>query len=239
MVLSVNIDHVATLRQARQDKEPDPVLAVTPVILGGADGITVHLREDRRHIHDRDILLLREIVTVPLNLEMSASEEMLGLALEFKPDMVTLVPEKRQELTTEGGLNVRQHRDRLAGAIRRLQEAGIPVSLFINPSLEDVDTSADMRCDMVEIHTGLYSNAKTPTESKGELRKVSDAVARAVSNGLIANAGHGLNYHNVVPIASIKPVSGLYIGHGIVSRALFTGLEEAVREMKKLIANAR
>jgi pyridoxine 5-phosphate synthase len=242
VILSVNIDHIATLRQARQGKDPDPLMAVPLAVLGGADGITVHLREDRRHIRDRDINLLREVVPVPLNMEMSASEEMLSIALKLRPDMVTLVPEKRQELTTEGGLNLQEYRrgqcGHLAVAVRRLQDSGIPVSLFINPSVDDVDISAEIQCRMVEIHTGLYSNAGTPAEAEDQLKKIRDCVERAAANGLTANAGHGLNYQNVVAVASIKHINGLYIGHGIISRAVLTGLTEAVRQMKHLITSA-
>ncbi len=234
MILSVNVDHIATIRQARLGIEPDPVMAATLAILGGADGITVHLREDRRHIQDRDLRLLREIVNVDLNLEMAATEEMISIALEVKPDMITLVPEKRQELTTEGGLDVVSQKEHLTKAVDRIRSESIPVSLFINPSTDDVDISEDIGAEMVEIHTGVYSNAKG-AERIEELKRVKNAVDRTLIKGFIANAGHGLNYLNVGAIASMRGVKGLYIGHGIVSRAVLVGMEKAVREMKELI----
>lgn len=234
MILGVNVDHVATIRQARRAKEPDPVMAATLAILGGADGITVHLREDRRHIQDRDLRLLREIVQVELNLEMAATEEMLNIALNIRPDLVTIVPEKRQELTTEGGLNVSDQRERLKEFVKRLNDHGIPVSFFINPSVEDVDISREIGVQMVEIHTGMYAESKGVAQ-KEELTKIVQAVHRARSIGLEVNAGHGLNYHNVKAIARIEGLRGLYIGHSIVARAVLVGMKEAVREMKALI----
>ncbi|MFN3740503.1 MAG: pyridoxine 5'-phosphate synthase [Thermodesulfovibrionales bacterium] len=237
MLLGVNVDHVATIRQARLAKEPDPVMAATLALLGGADGITVHLREDRRHIQDRDLRLLREIVTCELNLEMAATEEMLKIAIEIKPDLVTIVPEKRQELTTEGGLNVKENRERLKEFVKKLNDSGIPVSLFINPSIEDVDISQEIGVQMVEIHTGMYADA--PALNKPvELKKIANAIERARSIGLEVNAGHGLNYHNVKPVAQIPGLRGLYIGHSIVARAVLAGMKEAVREMKELIESA-
>jgi pyridoxine 5-phosphate synthase len=238
MILGVNVDHVATIRQARLAKEPDPVMAATLAILGGADGITVHLREDRRHIQDRDLRLLREIVTVELNLEMAATEEMLKISLDVKPDLITIVPEKRQELTTEGGLNVKENRLMLKEFIKKINDKGIPVSLFINPSIEDVDISREIGAQMVEIHTGMYADAPL-TKKIDELRKIMNAVQRAKSVGLEVNAGHGLNYHNVKAVASISGLRGLYIGHSIVARAVLVGMKEAVREMKELIYKAQ
>jgi len=238
MILGVNVDHVATIRQARLAKEPDPVMAATLAILGGADGITIHLREDRRHIHDRDLRLLREIVTVELNLEMAATEEMLKISLDVKPDLITIVPEKRQELTTEGGLNVKENRLMLKEFIKKINDKGIPVSLFINPSIEDVDISREIGAQMVEIHTGMYADAPL-TKKIDELRKIMNAVQRAKSVGLEVNAGHGLNYHNVKAVASISDLRGLYIGHSIVARAVFVGMKEAVREMKEIIYKAQ
>ncbi len=234
MILGVNIDHVATLRQARKGMEPDPVMAAPLAVLGGADGITVHLREDRRHIQDRDLRLLREIVPVELNLEMAATTEMLNIATKTKPDMATLVPEKRQELTTEGGLDVFEHKSKLRNAIKKLQGAGIPVSLFINPYPEDVEVSKEIGADMVELHTGMYADARGK-RVRTELKRIYAAAAGALNAGLTINAGHGLNYRNVRPIAEIDGLRGLYIGHGIISRAVSVGLEEAVREMKYLI----
>lgn len=235
MILGVNVDHVATLREARKGLEPDPVMAATLAILGGADGITVHLREDRRHINDRDLRLLREIVSVELNLEMAATEEMIRIALSLKPDMVTLVPEKRQELTTEGGLNLVERKDHISDAVKRIRGGGMPVSLFINPSIIDVDISHALGADMVEIHTGHYANAKGEKQ-KEELLRVADASKVALHSGLKVNAGHGLNYFNVKPVACIEGVRGLYIGHSIVTRAVLVGMERAVKEMKELIS---
>lgn len=237
MLLGVNVDHVATVRQARGGIEPDPVMAAVLAIIGGADGITVHLREDRRHIQDRDLKLLRRSVSVELNLEMAAVKEMVDIALKIKPDMVTLVPEKRVELTTEGGLNLQRNKRQMKKAVELIQNKGIPVSLFINPSPVDVEVSKEIGAQMVEIHTGLYANAKGKKQVE-ELRKVKDAVKMALSVGLAVNAGHGLNYSNVKKIASIKGLRGLYIGHSIVSRAVFVGIEKAVREMKKLIKDS-
>ncbi|MDI6743786.1 MAG: pyridoxine 5'-phosphate synthase [Thermodesulfovibrionales bacterium] len=234
MILGVNVDHVATVREARKGIEPDPVMAATLAILGGADGITVHLREDRRHIHDRDLRILREVIPVELNLEMAATKDMTGIALKIKPDMVTLVPEKREELTTEGGLDVKRHKSNLKNAIKRIQGAGIPVSLFINPSSDDIAVAKETGADMVEIHTGLYANARGSKQEK-ELIKVARSVKEALSLGLDANAGHGLNYFNVKSVAAIEGLRGLYIGHGIVSRAVLVGIERAVREMKELM----
>lgn len=234
MILGVNVDHVATVREARKTFEPDPVMAATLAVLGGAEGITVHLREDRRHIRDRDLRLLREVVQGELNLEMGATEEMVKIALEIKPDMVTLVPEKRQELTTEGGLDMVGRKANLKETVRKLHEAGIPVSLFINPHIMDVDISKEAAADMVEIHTGQYANTKGKKQDE-ELHRVSEAAKVAARLGLFVNAGHGLNYHNVGRIAAIEGIRGLYIGHSIISRAVLVGMERAVREMKELI----
>ncbi len=234
MILGVNVDHVATIRQARMGIEPDPVMAATLAILGGADGITIHLREDRRHIQDRDLRLLREVIPVELNLEMAAIKEMIDIALKIKPDMVTLVPEKRAELTTEGGLNLRKNMGSLKRAVKEIQDKDIPVSLFINPSITDIDISKAVGSRMVEIHTGIYANARG-RKQEGELGRVKKSIERAIDVGLVVNAGHGLNYFNVVGIASIKGLRGLYIGHSIISRAVLVGIELAVREMKKLI----
>ena len=234
MILGVNIDHVATLRQARGGTEPDPIMAAPLAILAGADGITVHLREDRRHIQDRDLRLLRQFVTVELNLEMAATQEMLSIALDIKPDMVTLVPEKRKELTTEGGLNLRQVRTELKTAIDTLQQKDIPVSLFINPEPEDILIASELGAQMIEIHTGFYSLART-REKERELSRIKHAVETAQKQSLLINAGHGLDYHNVRDIAAIKAIRGLYIGHSIIARSIFTGLQQAVHDMKKLI----
>lgn len=237
MILGINIDHIATLRQARLGMEPDPVMAATLAILGGADGITLHLREDRRHINDRDLDMLKGFVAVELNLEMAATEEMLRIASKKLPDLVTIVPEKRQELTTEGGLNLKAGRGALKKAIRILKDKGIRTSLFINPAIEDVDLSNDVGADMVEIHTGTYANARGD-EQQRELAKVARSLAHAAEIGLKANAGHGLNYHNVTGIAEIEGIRGLYIGHSIISRAVLVGMEKAVRDMKELVMMA-
>ncbi len=235
MILGVNIDHVATLRQARRGTDPDPVLAVTLALLGGADGITLHLREDRRHVNDRDLAMLRQCVPVELNLEMAATREMVRIAVKTRPDMVTIVPEKREELTTEGGLALAAQSAHLKRAVRALRAEGIPVSLFINPDRDDAARSRDIGADMVEIHTGNYANSRGMRAAR-PLRRVEAAVSAASAAGLQVNAGHGLNYWNVGPVAGISGLRGLYIGHSIISRSVFIGLERAVREMKELIA---
>jgi pyridoxine 5-phosphate synthase len=235
MILGVNVDHVATLRQARLGIEPEPLMAATLAILGGADGITVHLREDRRHINDRDLFLMKSFVPVELNLEMAATSEMFGIAKKTKPDLVTIVPEKRKELTTEGGLDVKANHKALKEGIKRLQGSGIKVSLFINPSGSDVEASKAAGADMVEIHTGAYANAKGDIRDR-ELMRVQKAVHTARDLGLVVNAGHGLNYQNVSRIVEIEGMRGLYIGHSIISRAVLVGIERAVREMKDLIS---
>ncbi|MCX7913816.1 MAG: pyridoxine 5'-phosphate synthase [Thermodesulfovibrionales bacterium] len=234
MLLGVNIDHVATIREARKTFEPDPVMAATLAILGGADGITVHLREDRRHINDRDLRLLREFVPCELNLEMAATEEMIQIAKKIKPDLVTIVPEKRHELTTEGGLNVSENKELLKDAINRIRESQISVSLFINPDIIDIDISKNLGADMIEIHTGLYANSKG-VKKREELNKIVEAVKMGNKIGLLVNAGHGLTYYNVSEIASIQGIRALYIGHSIISRAVLTGITTAVREMKEII----
>ncbi len=237
MILGVNVDHVATLRQARLGRDPEPVMAATLAILGGADGITVHLREDRRHICDRDLELLRKFVPVELNLEMAATKEILKIAVKTGPDLVTLVPEKRQELTTEGGIDVRRGRAAIRQAVKVLHDSGISVSLFINPDPEDVVISQETGADMVEIHTGGYSDAKGKKQER-ELARVIAAVEKAQEIGLKTNAGHGLNYYNVSRVAELEGIRGLYIGHSIISRAVLVGIERAVKEMKKLMNRA-
>jgi pyridoxine 5-phosphate synthase len=238
MILGVNVDHVATLRQARLGKEPEPLMAATLAILGGADGITVHLREDRRHIHDRDLDMMKEFCPVELNLEMAATKEMIKIASSRRPNLTTLVPEKRAELTTEGGLDVRSGKRAVREAIKALHGGGMRVSLFVNPSLQDVEVSAEIGADMVEIHTGAYSNEEGERQN-AELSRVIKAIEKAVEVGLQPNAGHGLNYSNVARIAEIQEVRGLYIGHSIISRAVLVGMERAVREMKELISSGR
>jgi len=236
MRLGVNVDHVATVREARKELEPDPLIAAGMAIKGGADGITIHLREDRRHINDRDLhLIRRKVKGVELNLEMAATDEMIKIALKEKPDMVTLVPEKRAELTTEGGLDLKKGRKKIKKAIDTIQRRGIPVSLFINPSTADVEISSELGAQMVEIHTGLYANTKGAKKTQ-ELKRVKDAVRKGLDLGLGVNAGHGLNYTNVKKIAAIKGMRGLYIGHSIIANSIYLGLEESVREMKRLIS---
>ena len=237
MLLGVNVDHVATVREARKALEPDPAIATDLAVRGGADGITIHLREDRRHICDTDLKKIRSRVSIELTLEMAATDEMVGIALKTKPDLVTLVPEKRAELTTEGGLDLKKSGKKIKKAIDAIQGKGIPVSLFINPSLADIQTSKDIGAQMVEIHTGLYANAKGKKQT-AELNRVRKSVKKALDLGLLVNAGHGLDYTNVKRIAAIKGMRGLYIGHSIISNSIYLGLEKAVREMKKLIKNA-
>ncbi len=241
MKLGVNIDHVATVRQARLAKEPDMVRAAVFSEMGGADGITIHLREDRRHIQDRDVTVLRQVITTRLNLEMAAEQEMVDIACKVKPHMVTLVPEKRQELTTEGGLNIidKEIKEKVSKAIKTLQKAGIIVSLFVDPKTEIMKAAKDLGAEFVEIHTGKYSDALTEDEQKEEYNHIVDAIKAAKVMGLLVNAGHGLDYNNVKPIAKIKEIYELNIGHAIVARAIFVGLEKAVKEMKELMADAR
>ncbi len=239
MKLGVNIDHIATLREARKGIEPEPVAGAVLALLSGADGITVHLREDRRHINDRDLSVLRKIVQTELNLEMAATAEMVRIAKKTKPDMVTLVPEKRQELTTEGGLDIKKNFKQISGAIKKLKASGVYVSLFINPEEKDIVLSAETGADAVEIHTGGYANARgSSSQIKKQYKRVISAVEAALKLNLEVNAGHGLNYDNVKEIASITTIRGLYIGHSIVSRAVLIGMERAVREMKQLIREA-
>jgi len=230
--LGVNIDHVATVRQARRANEPDPVAAAVMATLGGADGITVHLREDRRHIQDRDVLVLRETVTTRLNLEMATSEEIIAIALRVKPDEATLVPEKRQELTTEGGLDVIANEKAVRSTIERLKGGGIQVSLFIDPELKQIDASKKFGADAIEIQTATYSEARGAAATTRELEKLLATTVHATSLGLHVHMGHGLNYWNVQPVVRIPGVEELNIGHSIVSRAVLVGMERAVREMK-------
>jgi pyridoxine 5-phosphate synthase len=250
--LSVNVDHVATVRQARRIEEPDPVAAAVLAELGGADGITIHLREDRRHAQDRDVRLLREVVRGELNLEMACTEEILRIALEAKPNLVTLVPERRQEVTTEGGLDLRRRPGALRRAVERLRKAGIKVSFFIDPDEEQIRLAKQLDAHFVELHTGEYARIadcrlpiadcvlKSETGNrKPEIARLCDGAACAAALGLGVHAGHGLNCRNVRPIVQIPQVEALYIGHSIVGRAIFVGMERAVREMKALMMEAR
>jgi pyridoxine 5-phosphate synthase len=233
--LGVNVDHVATLRQARGGADPDPVAAAVLVELAGADGIVVHLREDRRHVQDRDLRLLREMVQTKLDLEMAADETMAKIALTVKPDLVTLVPEKRQELTTEGGLDVPGHKDRLQQIIALLHDGGIPVSLFIEPDLGHIRTAHKLSADFVELHTGRYANAKRSKDADAEFEALTHAAKLAYKLGMGVNAGHGLNYQNVRRLVHISEIVEYNIGHSVVARAVLVGLDQAVREMKALL----
>jgi pyridoxine 5-phosphate synthase len=236
--LGVNIDHIANVRQARRTVEPDPVTYALLAELGGADGITVHLREDRRHIQDRDVELLRATVRSRLNLEMAATAEMEAIALRIRPDMVTLVPEKRQEVTTEGGLDVAGQQEALTALVGKLQGAGIAVSLFVDADAPQLEASAATGARWVELHTGTYAEAGW-SEQPRELARLCEGSFIARSHGLRVNAGHGLTYQNVEPVAAIEGMEELNIGHTIVARALAVGLEQAVREMKALVQNPR
>jgi pyridoxine 5-phosphate synthase len=236
--LGVNIDHVATVRQARLIDVPDPVEAALLAEKAGADGITAHLREDRRHIQERDVRLLRERARTKLNLEMAVTAGMAAFALSVKPDHACFVPEKREELTTEGGLDVVAQKAKVKEAVERLQEGGIHVSLFIGPDKAQVDAAKETGAHAIEIHTGSYCNA-TGTERERELALITAAAALAQSLGLEVHGGHGLNYDNVVPIAKIPEIVELNIGHSIIARAVIVGIEQAVREMKELLAKAR
>lgn len=231
MRLGVNIDHVATVRQARGTNEPDPVAASFLVELAGAEGIVVHLREDRRHIQDRDLEILRKVVKLHLNLEMAATEEMIEIALKTKPDMVTLVPEKREELTTEGGLDVVNLSGELSSAIANLKTGGIVVSLFINPDMAQIKASAKVGADVVELHAGEYANAQDAEEEVAQLERLRNGAILAEKLALGVSAGHGLTYQNVDNICAIEPIEELNIGHSIISRAVLVGLERAVRDM--------
>ena len=237
--LGVNIDHVATLRQARRADEPDPVAAAVLALLGGADGITVHLREDRRHIQERDLRLLRPLVTNRLNLEMASLDAIADLACEVKPDECTLVPERREELTTEGGLDVVAHEAVVARVVRRLKECDIHVSLFIDPNAVQIHAARMLGANAVEIQTARYSEAKTQAAREEELAALQEAAILARDQGLHVHMGHGLNYTNVQPVSAIAEVEELNIGHSIVSRSLLVGMERAVRDMKEAIRQGR
>jgi pyridoxine 5-phosphate synthase len=232
LTLGVNIDHVATIRQARRAPEPDPIGAAVLAELAGANGITAHLREDRRHIQDRDVRVLRETVSTHLNLEMAATEEMVKIALEIQPDYVTLVPERREEVTTEGGLDIVGQLLRLQSVVDRLQSADIPVSLFIDPDSDQIKASQASGARFIELHTGTYANGVSETDRQRQLAQLATGCAEAIALGLRVNAGHGLNYQNVYPVACLPGMEELNIGHAIVSRAVLVGMERAVREMK-------
>lgn len=234
--LGVNIDHVATLRQARRTFEPDPAAAAFLAVLGGADIITVHLREDRRHIQDRDVRLLRETVCTKLNLEMSTAPEIIDIALKTKPEQVTLVPEKRLEITTEGGLDVVSQKKTIMDAVNRFQDAGILVSLFIDAERDQIESARDVGAQYIELHTGNYANARDAVAQNTMILKLQNGVKTAQTLGLRVNAGHGLTYQNVGLIVESLDVEELHIGHSIVSRSVFSGIQKAVSEMKELIS---
>ena len=233
--LGVNIDHVATVRQARKTYEPDPAWAAALAELGGADCITLHLREDRRHIVDRDLRVLRETVSVKLNLEMACNDEVLDIACQVKPHQATLVPERREEVTTEGGLDILSQKARVAEVVGRLHDAGISVSLFLDPDLEQIAAAAELKVDAVELHTGQYALASPGREQQRELATQISASKSIREAGMALHAGHGLTYRNVRPIATIEGMHELNIGHSIVARAIMVGFEKAVREMKRLV----
>ena len=240
MRLYINIDHVATVRQARRTDEPDPVRAAVLAELGGADGITIHLREDRRHINDRDVRLLAETVRTGINFELAAGGPIVGIALELAPMQATLVPERREEVTTEGGLDLASApvRDAVGTSFRRLKAAGIRTSLFIDPGREALDHSADLGAHAVELHTGEYANATGDAQKAAELARLADAAAHGRELGLAVHAGHGLTYENVVPVAALPHIEELNIGHSVISRAVLVGMERAVREMKEIVLAA-
>ena len=237
--LGVNIDHVATLRQVRGTTYPDPVRAALLAEQAGADAVTLHLREDRRHIQDRDVEQLRSRLTTRMNLESAITAEMIAIALRIRPQDVCLVPEKRQELTTEGGLDVAGSLAQVSEAVRALSQAGIRVSLFIDPERRQIDAAAACGAPVVELHTGCYADASTEQARAGELARLKDAARTAVARGLRVNAGHGLHYDNVGPVAAIREIGELNIGHAIVAEALFSGWENAVRRMKRLMVEVR
>ncbi|HEJ9525101.1 TPA: pyridoxine 5'-phosphate synthase [Proteus mirabilis] len=239
ILLGVNIDHIATLRNARGTTYPDPVQAAFIAEQAGADGITIHLREDRRHITDRDLMLISQTVQTRLNLEMAVTEEMIEIACQTQPDFCCLVPEKRQEVTTEGGLDVVGNEEKVADAIKRLSLAGIKVSLFIDPDHEQINAADRVGAPFIEIHTGAYADAEDEQAQEKEFVCIRDAVTYAASKGLKVNAGHGLHYHNVQRIAALPELYELNIGHAIIGRAVFSGLAPAVEEMKRLMREAR
>ena len=238
ILLGVNIDHVATLRQARGTRYPDPVKAALDAEEAGADGITVHLREDRRHIQERDVVLLKDVLQTRMNFEMGVTEEMMAFAEKIRPAHICLVPETRQELTTEGGLDVAGQEARIKAAVERLARTGAEVSLFIDADERQIEASRRVGAPAIELHTGRYADAETPTEVAEELQRIVEGVAFGVGHGLIVNAGHGLHYHNVEAVAAIKGINELNIGHALVAHALFVGFKAAVAEMKALIVAA-
>lgn len=238
ILLGVNVDHVATLRQARGTRYPDPVQAAMMAEEAGADGITVHLREDRRHIQDRDVLVMSETLQTRMNLEMAVTDEMIAFAEKVKPAHCCLVPEKREELTTEGGLDVVGQRSRVRDAVNRLAAAGIEVSLFIDPEQNQIEAAKELGAPVIEIHTGAFADATTPEQELAELGRIQQGVKWGLENQLVVNAGHGLHYHNVEPVAAIEGINELNIGHGLMARAMFVGMKQAVQEMLALMLRA-
>lgn len=239
VLLGVNVDHVATLRQARGTRYPDPVQAAMVAEEAGADGITIHPREDRRHIQDRDVVLMRQTLNTRMNLEMAVTDAMMDFAEQVMPHCICLVPEKREELTTEGGLDVEGQEERIARACERLTRTGAEVSLFIDPAPAQIDAAVRCGAPVIELHTGEYAEADNPADVERTFRAIADAVAYARRKGLIVNAGHGLNYHNTLRVAEIPGIHELNIGHAIVARALFTGMKDAVRDMRIILDQAR
>ncbi|MFK8067104.1 MAG: pyridoxine 5'-phosphate synthase [Gammaproteobacteria bacterium] len=239
ILLGVNIDHIATIRQARGTRYPDPVQAAIEAEQAGADGITVHLREDRRHIQDRDVEILSEVLQTRMNLEMAVTDEMIAIAERIKPAHCCLVPEKREELTTEGGLDVVGQKDKIKNACTKLAEAGIEVSLFIDADQKQIEAAAEVGAPAIEIHTGHFADCTESQDASTHLKEIILGVEKGIEAGLIVNAGHGLNYHNVEAIAAIPQINELNIGHALIARAMFTGLSEAVKEMKRIMRETR
>ncbi|MDV7105176.1 pyridoxine 5'-phosphate synthase [Vibrio sp. TH_r3] len=239
ILLGVNIDHIATLRNARGTKYPDPIHAAEIAERAGADGITIHLREDRRHILDRDVRILRETIQTRMNLEMAVTDEMVDIAVQTQPEFVCLVPEKREELTTEGGLDVKGQLEKIKTATEKLTAAGIKVSLFIDADREQIDAAKACQAPFIELHTGHYADASTEQDQQDELKKIAAAASYADDLGITVNAGHGLTYHNVAAIAALPEVYELNIGHSIMGRAVFDGLDKAVADMKSIMIEAR
>lgn len=239
ILLGVNVDHIATLRQARGTSYPDPAHAAAVAEHAGADGITIHLREDRRHITDRDVAMLKQTLNVPMNLEMAVTDEMIDIAVKTQPTFSCLVPEKREELTTEGGLDVAGQVENIANATKRLTDAGIQVSLFIDADRKQIDAAKEAGAPIIELHTGQYAEADTEEEQKKELARLMEAAEYAHSIGLQVNAGHGLHYHNTLDVAQIPQIVELNIGHSIIARAVLDGLDKAVRDMREILDKAR
>ncbi|MGP1959212.1 MAG: pyridoxine 5'-phosphate synthase [Arsenophonus sp. NC-CH8-MAG3] len=239
LLLGVNIDHVATVRNARETKYPDPVHAAFLAEQAGADGITVHLREDRRHITDRDVKFLRHMLQTRMNLEMAITDEMINFACQIKPQFCCLVPERREEVTTEGGLDIIGNQELTATAVKRLTEVGITVSLFIDANEDQIDAAVKINAPFIEIHTGPYADAKNELKQQEEFKRIKQAIRYATEKNLKVNAGHGLTYHNVLPIAQLPDIHELNIGHAIIGRALFSGMVKAVSDMKKILHKAR